>query len=384
MASNVDWSGLLPELVELILDQLTLSEPDRLTRLSNHLHFACVCSSWQSVAINNRSDSHLRQLPLLMLPSSDNTKTRHFFSLSSGRNHGFHIPEIHRKWCCGSSKSWLITVDGSTGGIQLFNPFSRGCIQLPSLSTFTYPQFSFDPKCPRNSHYIHKTVLSANPCRTRDFVVMAIITNWRILAYYKPGADRWITIKTQWACFDDVIHYKGLFYAVSSQGPVVAYDFSSEPPIVTNIIDQPPEQRTCNKYYLAESLGELLLVLRFLRFFNVNNSNGDKEIRIKTVQFKVYKLDESRRQWVQMKSIGDRILFLGCSCSMSLSTEDFPECNSNSIYFNDDCRRGSCEPPFGYHDRGIFNFDNGSVVVPFCKSPPIWTTPSFWVTPDPW
>ncbi|KAJ4958230.1 hypothetical protein NE237_025341 [Protea cynaroides] len=346
MASNVDWSGLQPELVELILDQLTpLFDHDRLTRLSNHLHFACVCSSWRLVAINNRC--------------------------------------------------WLVTVDGSTGEIQLFNPFSRFCIQLPSLSTFSYPQYSFKPEHLHDSHYILKAVLSASSCRTTDFVVVAIVTNMRKLAYYKPGAYKWTTIETQRSWFVDVIYYRGLFYAIGNNGPIVTYDFSSEPPIVTEIIVQLLKGRiTCSMHYLVELLGGLLLVLRHFMWLDDDNedNNDDNQILVyrgigrlqyKTFNFQVLKLDESKRQWIQMESIGNHILFLGNSCSMSLPAQDFPECKGNSIYFNDDYWNESNEPPYSYPNIGVFNFENGSV-EPFCEPPPMWTTPTFWITPDPW
>ncbi|KAJ4972649.1 hypothetical protein NE237_005823 [Protea cynaroides] len=375
MASTEDWSELLPELMNLILDQLT--------HISDHLRFASVCSSWKSVTINYRYYRRhlLHQLPLLMLPGNDNTETRNFFSLSSGKCYGFHIPEIHRKWCCASTQGWLITVDESTGEIQLFNPVSRDRILLPSLFTFSYPQLSCKPGDPSVSDYIDKAILSSNPGRTPDYVILAIVTIDKRLAYYKSGADRWITMTTRWTWFEDVINYKGLFYAVTNTGKVLTYDFSFEPPIETLIICRRPGRRTWERYYLVESLGELLLVRRHFGWFE----NDDTRLRIKTVRFEVRKLmAESRQNCFRiMRSIGDRILFLGYGCSMSVAAQDFPECKGNSIYFNGDyCYRYRrfLKKPVPYHDTGVFNFENGSVES-FYDSFPIWTTPAFWITP---
>ncbi|XP_042493467.1 putative F-box protein At5g55150 [Macadamia integrifolia] len=370
----MDWSQLLSELLELILDQLTC--------LSDHLRLASVCSSWRSITISNRC-SH-RLLPFLMLPPGDNsTETRPFFNLSSCKISELHIPNIHQKWCCGSSHGWLVTVDESIGEIQLFNPVSGGSIVLPSLSTFSYPQHNFEPEFSSNKHYIHKAILSSNPHRTSNYVVVAIVTNTKMLAYWKPGADRWTTIRSKkWVHFEDFIYHKGLLYAVSNNGPVVTYDFSSEPPIAREIIGRPPEGRTCDLYYLVESLGELLLVLRHYKWLALDYDDYDV-IRFKTMKFQVRKLDESKRKWIQMESIGDRILFLGNSYSISLPAQEFPECRGNSIYFNDDYDYGPYEPPSkGYHDIGVFNFESHHV-EPFLElPPPILRSPTFWFTPE--
>ncbi|KAJ4980829.1 hypothetical protein NE237_031666 [Protea cynaroides] len=363
MTCTMDWSGLLPELMELMLD--------RLTHISDHFHFASVCSSWKSVTIKyGYHRRHLpRQLPVLMLPDKDNTEARNFLSLSSGKCYGFHIPEIHRKWCGGSSQGWLITVDESTGEIQLFNPVSRSRVLLPSLSTFyLQPEYIEDP---HPSDYISKAALSANPCRTLDYVILAIVGHDEKLAYYQSGADKWINMRTNLILFEDVIYYKGLFYAVCYYGAVLSYDFSFEPPIETLITGRSTEGRTCDMYYLVESLGELLLVLRH---FNDTVPN-------KTVRFEVCKLDERKREWIQMKSIGDRILFLGYGCSTSIAAQDFPECKRNSIYFNDDYCYRFLDPPIRYRDIGVFDFENESVESFYDDSLSTWTTPSYWITP---
>ncbi|XP_042477620.1 putative F-box protein At5g55150 [Macadamia integrifolia] len=388
MASAVDWSQLLPELLELILD--------RLTCLSDHLHFVSVCSSWRSVIISNCCPRRL--LPFLMLPpSNDNTdQTRPFFNLSSHWIKELHVPEIHQKWCCGSSHGWLVTVDESTGEIQLFNPVSRGRIQLPSLSTFSYPQHNFEPDFTSNKHYIHKAILSSNPYRTSDYVVVANVTNRKMLAYWKPGADRWTTIRSeQWVHFEDFIYYKGLLYAISNNGPLVTYDFSFEPPIGKEIIGEPPGGRRCSMYYLVESLGELWLVSRQFKWLSNEVDNNDDAnyykdfivhppFEFKTMKFQVCKLDESKREWIQMKSIDDRILFLGNSYSISLPAQEFQGCKGNSIYFSDDYTYGPYEPPSeGYHDMGVFNFESRRVESFIELSTPSLTAPTFWFTPEP-
>ncbi|KAJ4954280.1 hypothetical protein NE237_011063 [Protea cynaroides] len=283
-----------------------------------------------------------------MLPSNGNIETRNFFTLSSGKC-----------YCCGSTEGWLITVEESTGEIQLFNPVSRGCILLPSLSTFSY-------------------ISSTLQFYLRTLVEHQIILYWPLcidkrLAYYKSRADGWTAMTTGWIWFVDVIFYKDYSMPVSNNGSVLTYDFSSKPPMETLISGRQPEGRTCERYYLVESLGDLLLVLRHFEWFD----NDDTGLHFRsTIRFQVRKWDESKQKWIGMKSIGDSILFLGYDCSMSVVAQDFLKCKRKSIYFNCDCcyRLGR---PFRYNDIGVFNIENASVEPFYDSSFPIWITPTY-------
>nr|DAD20888.1 TPA_asm: hypothetical protein HUJ06_022351 [Nelumbo nucifera] len=302
-----------------------------------------------------------------MLPSKKDTQIRDFFSLYSGNTNGVYLPEIHKKWCCGSSEGWLVIVDECTEEIFLLNPFSRAKIQLPSLSTFSDPQDSSDPERPRNYHFIVKAILSSNPDTTSKYVVMAIVCNRQKL---------WNTLTTRWDPYEEIIYSNGLFYALSNQGPVVTVDINSDPISVTEIAPSVAEPILTDRFYLVESLGDLLLVSRILEW----QEEDDRPLpAYKTVQFEAYRLDR-----MKIKSIGDQMLFLGDNCSISLSSRYFPECcRGDSIYFNDDYYEGYFNSPSGCHDMGVFNLADGSIKS-FYKDPPIWVTPTIWVTPQPW
>ncbi|XP_042495110.1 uncharacterized protein LOC122074351 [Macadamia integrifolia] len=271
--------------------------------------------------------------------------------------------------------------DGFDGEIQLFNPVSKRGIQLPSLSTIflsSYPDHDphqltsgcFEPR------FIYKSVLSSDPRMTKDYVVVAIVTDKKKLVYYKAGGGRpysyrWISMATQWDCFQDVIYHKGKFYAVSSNGPVITFEFSSsEFPIITEIIPRPRGKgRRCDRYYLVELLGELLLVLCHFRWLLEevldDNDNDDHDIFVtfdtgrtedgfKNYKFDVFKLDESKREWIQMKSIGDNILILGNCYSVSLPAHYYQGDKGNSIRIKEDL-----------------------TAVIQIKSPSSWTIPTF-------
>lgn len=65
--------------------------------------------------------------------------------------------------------------------------------------------------------------------------------------------------------------------------------------------------------YLDESLGDILLVVRYIGKF-VRDGKQDTLPLIcsfRTTDFKVYKLNFEREKWVKLESLGERALFLG-------------------------------------------------------------------------
>ncbi|KAM7524096.1 hypothetical protein LguiA_013998 [Lonicera macranthoides] len=97
--------------------------------------------------------------------------------------------------------------------------------------------------------------------------------------------------------------------------------------------------------------------------------------------FRVYKLDSINSSWVEVKTIGDDILFLGLNASFSISFHPFSGYKRNQIYFTDSNSRF-----LGEHskeddaDIGVFNLEDGTLrSIPSLKCnsklscpPPIW------------
>ncbi|XP_077240273.1 putative F-box protein At4g22660 isoform X1 [Tasmannia lanceolata] len=175
-----EWSEVPNELLVMVLD--------RLPHIIDQIWFGAMCSSWYQVAKENRHWLDFQdKLPLMMLPDKERTETRNFYSITKNKIYDIQLPEFHCKWCCGSSKGWVITVDASSN-IHLLNPFTGTQIQLPSLDKFPDNQNSNDPEEPRDYRYMFKTLLSANPISTPNYVV-TIVTNLLKLSFYKPGDE---------------------------------------------------------------------------------------------------------------------------------------------------------------------------------------------------
>ncbi|XP_077240276.1 uncharacterized protein LOC143881172 isoform X2 [Tasmannia lanceolata] len=123
-----EWSEVPNELLVMVLD--------RLPHIIDQIWFGAMCSSWYQVAKENRHWLDFQdKLPLMMLPDKERTQ-----------------------------------------------------IQLPSLDKFPDNQNSNDPEEPRDYRYMFKTLLSANPISTPNYVV-TIVTNLLKLSFYKPGDE---------------------------------------------------------------------------------------------------------------------------------------------------------------------------------------------------
>ncbi|XP_077243023.1 putative F-box protein At5g55150 isoform X2 [Tasmannia lanceolata] len=337
--------------------------------------------------------------PLLMLPNEERSESRKFFCLSENKLYDIQIPEFHGKWCCGSSKGWLVTVDDNSN-VHLLNPLSKIHIQLPSLDKFTHPQHPILRHKKRGSYrwYMRKTVLSADPISTPYYIVVSIVTYHRLFSFYKPGDEGWTTLNRQWGSYEDVIYHKGKFYCIIDSGNLVACDFSSNGlPKLTKIsksdgkrISESDGKRS-GRRYLVESSGELLNVCRYyemhpmyVRYLILGSSkclDGDFDPRnlgwtMRTSYFEVSKLDQNTGKWIELESLGDQVLFLGLNSSLSLSALDFPQLKRNCIYFTDDSDVNN-----EGIDNGVYDLENESI-KPCYPNSPSWITKLIWLHPN--
>ncbi|KAL6226958.1 hypothetical protein ACLB2K_000917 [Fragaria x ananassa] len=137
--------------------------------------------------------------------------------------------------------------------------------------------------------------------------------------------------------YEDVIFYRGMFYAVTPDGRAIAVDGKLTKVAVSHPICI-KYQYHCNKHRvlsLVESSGDLLLVERFSR----KGWCDGNPLKI-DVKFKVYKLNAVEEKWVEMQAsdLSDRILVFLTGVhdyyGFSLAAKDFPGCQGNCIYFS--------------------------------------------------
>lgn len=208
------------------------------------------------------------------------------------------------------------------------------------------------------------------------------------LAVFNSGDKNWSVIDELPSPYDDVILFQARFYAADCTGRTVTVDLHLQSPPKVRLIAGPVFRG--DKKCLVECGRDLLLVDIYLTIGSagedeVDGDAGDaQELMSERVdRFKIYRLDWSRQNWVEVYDLGDHILFLGDSCTFSASALDFPGYRGNCIIFTDnylsssreeeDLRcwgRGICM--FSLYDRTFHNLPNLGAYPVLFWPPPDW------------
>ncbi|XP_059458451.1 putative F-box protein At5g38270 [Corylus avellana] len=356
----------------------------------------------------------------LMLPvpgdeEDDATHTRCFLNLAEKKL--YKIKNVFEPfldaWCVGSSHGCLILLDEKANP-HLFNPFSNATIQLPSFPA------QLKPAVPEayfvehlRKHFISKAVFLLDE-DNKSAVVVVIYGTPSKLAFCNNFDNTWSDLGgtgSRGEEYSDIICYNNQLYALTDSGSVQLWDFRSNPPkkimnfrpsgqsTVNVDMENFPQDKFSNRFYLVESSGDLLLVNRvFGNFFNSEGVAIDEAGLLdtedthplvcpyRTKQFHVYKLDSIRNTWEKVESLPDQTMFLGGNHSLSLSTWDLHEgCETNTIYFTDDNWAQMNEDYlYGGHDLGQFNLASGNLqtgVQCCCLYSERMDPPPFWIIP---
>uniref|UniRef100_A0A5B7A288 F-box domain-containing protein n=1 Tax=Davidia involucrata TaxID=16924 RepID=A0A5B7A288_DAVIN len=372
--ADCDWSRLPYDLIATIANRLTVIE--------DFLAFSGVCRSWRSV-FWNRNWTPGPQFPWLMLSENRNETTRSFFSFFKNKRLVSSLPEARGRRCWGSACGWLITI-GVDLEIHLLNPITQICIDLPPQSTFgNQPPDLVGNDVTHNwyqTSFINRAFVLKSSSQDA-FMVMAIHGSDNSLAFARPGYDSWATVEISSPyVFRDVTLFEGQIFAICNAGTLVAVEIDgSGPHRAIHIASQPSDHWPWHKIYLVESLGDLLLLFRCA-------TRSVRDFSMETISFEVYKFDFSTKEWMKLDDLGDRALFVGDNCSMSLSTSQVLNCKSNSIYFTDDNVEWwpKCEEEqHGRFDMGVYNMADRSIEslhfgdnFPLHYSCPIWVMPA--------
>ncbi|XP_071927200.1 F-box protein SKIP23-like [Coffea arabica] len=262
--------------------------------------------------------------------------------------------------------------------VKLVNPFSGEIIHLPPIMV-AIPGFHTVPE-----YYIHRVILSCDPCLyPYSYVVAAMYNSAPVVAFIKSGEQSWTYVYNKFRPVNDILFHKEQLYAVNSRNQVLVIDYEGndssddsededededddeveyyEGPCVEYLISQPTEYSHVS--YLVESLdGGLLLVRR--RYLEIIDDINCKV----TVGFKVYRMtrkhssdEEEEPEWVEIKSLPNILLFVGDNHSICIPAFGFCNCQSNCMYFADDCTERDPDAPYEAADMGIFHLESGQI-----------------------
>ncbi|XP_044470502.1 F-box protein SKIP23-like [Mangifera indica] len=192
----------------------------------------------------------------------------------------------------------------------------------------------------RRPNVFSKAVASSSFDKIDDgFAVMTIIRGMALV--WRNVDKKWTEIDIGFDYFLDIIYHNEKFYALKSTGVAVTVDSKS---LTVSQVSIPLQiERFPVRSFLAKSSQGLFLIIK------------GRQWPVKQIEFKVYKLDEEKCEWVQVRDgLEDSVFFFGYDCSFFLSAKEFPGCKGNSVYFK---RRHRCPGT----DAWIFDMKDGRV-----------------------
>ncbi|KAM7498605.1 hypothetical protein LguiA_023019 [Lonicera macranthoides] len=392
------WSNLPRDLLDEIENHLVL--------YVDKVRVRAVCMSWNS-HLPKMPNHQTRRVPWLLQSFENNTEASHgLFDLFEKKFYKIDLPEAQGKLFKGCSYGWLATIGDdlpigcNSPDMYLINPLTNAQIQLPPRYTChdvaDYVADRIDEEytichpngtlCYLDAEYINsvwtsKVVLSSNPSH-EDCLVVAIYGDRGYLAWCKCNDKKWKRLPCSLpGAIEDVIFYNGKLHALHARGILIVFENICPNPTVKEIARLPSSIRNYSDViYLVEcSDGGLLMVMRLVA------SHGEEDyLPLRTKMFKVYKLDSINSTWVEVRDIGNDILFLGLNTSFSVSSHDFPGHKGNSIYYTDNSQTffATRKEKHACSDMGVFNLgDQSFESLPGFKGdrklfwpPPIWVT----------
>ncbi|KAF9625557.1 hypothetical protein IFM89_024330 [Coptis chinensis] len=286
---SAQWSSLPLDLMEKIM---------RCLFYTDHIRLRAVCKDWCSMY----EVSPLKQLPLLMAFNEDSWSTCKLFDPLYKKTYTISIDDTHLKGKSFNSiqvhackNGWFLlshSDDPTYKQLFLFSPFCNDrIIDLPRLdSNFQIATFSTNPTDPDCVFF----VLSSQP--SSSMVKISIC---------RCNDKTWIDInKVLWcssslACFVNVVYMEGTFYCSTTSGTVIAYTLAQQK------LRVPVHELLggISETYLVSCDGEILLI----GLYSYNNTS------LNAPHQQIFKLDISNLSWTRIRSLGDRVLFLGGS-----------------------------------------------------------------------
>ncbi|KAI5348536.1 hypothetical protein L3X38_001423 [Prunus dulcis] len=297
---------------------------------------------------------------MLLIPTAFGGKLE-LYSFPGGK-----ISDIELSVLCNTSSmchghGWLATMDvlpepillaqpRTTTVITLVNPFRKTAvpIRLPHLSFISYHHMHDVVRKYSPAVLFPKVILSEDPTLNPDSYMVAVLYKHEPeLAFNKGRRKDWIhTGKITQDLLMDVIFHKSQVFAVAESGDIFSINIRRKP-IKAKILTSQECRFASSAYkaYLVESTkGDLLHVRRL-----------HKEER-----FMVYKLVFNGRdgsvQHVELRSLGDEVMFLSDNCGISVLASNFPGCQRNSIYYIDHCAENKIGR-FNLEDETITGYD---------------------------
>ncbi|PIN10679.1 hypothetical protein CDL12_16721 [Handroanthus impetiginosus] len=264
--------------------------------------------------------------PWLLVSHGDDYQFHTFYDISKNEYIKRNIPEFRYKQVAATSYGWLLLIDYTIHPLQccLVNITSKERIELPHIE---YESLS-------TSSFFYECVLSKPPNDPYCYVLL-VASCKDYLLFCRVGEEKFIKRPKQFEddFFETATNFKGKIYAwMSVSGKLVEVDFVGPELLLNELVNdkgqlcQIPWPSPSNTYacedHLVDSCGELLLV-------HMNGYIHSREVSY----FRIFKIKICEREWEELRSIGDRAIFLCPIGSMSFLCTDKSRLKKNSIYY---------------------------------------------------
>ncbi|KAK8609592.1 hypothetical protein V6N13_062037 [Hibiscus sabdariffa] len=373
---NADWAGLPRNLVASILQ--------RSVSVSEYLRLGAVCRAWHGVTMEDMDYLLPPPSPMLLVPSHAK-QAWNLYSITDHKLLPLQFSMPCSAWFVGSLNGWLVTVDDNFV-VRLLDPLylflgepichnPNACITLPPLGTTVF----FQDGVRSNNRKIHKAVLSANPTISPDkYMVIAIIGYHDAeLAFNRPSIDNeWCTFLRNYHSIEDVICFRDCIYAVDNTGDAFCCKVTDLEPRTKYKFRHAGGQFPSKKHLIESTAGELMMVECKGEWQPEGSGYSHR------FDFKVWRMEDEGRKWMEMESLGDSAIFINHTISLSVVASDFPGCRPNCIYYTSTILRALCSLPFV-----VCNMETRSPMTVYMedyaslteleKRSPIWIVPSF-------
>ncbi|XP_031287372.1 F-box protein SKIP23-like [Pistacia vera] len=163
------------------------------------------------------------------------------------------------------------------------------------------------------------------------FALMTIMGG--LVLVWRNVDKKWATIIIDYEFPLDIIYHNEKFFALMICGVTVIVDSKS---LTVSEVAGPPIEIAM---YLVKSSQDLFMITK------------NWQRRNEPAEFKVYKLDEEKCEWVEViDGLEDSVFFVGNDGSFSVSAKEFPGCKGDCVYFKEGPIRG-----------GIIDLKDGTV-----------------------
>ncbi|KAG2563635.1 uncharacterized protein LOC120645903 [Panicum virgatum] len=333
------WSGLPPELADIVLR--------RLPSLADRARFASGC---RHVATQYSPSPPGLPPALPWLNFHDGS----FRSLPDGEPHSFPLGE---DTLCGGSSG--------CGGPWSSSPSRRHFLKNPLLGTTRWLPGHCREPVDLNPDGSRRPVSTSTSTSTRFLISKVIVCSGDLIAatvnYHitgpcavvccRPGTSSWSAGLRDGRWYKDMALYKGKLYTVADDGSLFAHEVTEDtcngegeqvikaPRFRLEHImpDEPYFTPDCVKtcYLVISRDHKLLMVLRWIVVPCCDCYRAEQDCT-PHMALKVFEADLEMCRWVEVRSLGDQVLFVSPYSSKAISSDDCGYLRGNQIYFIDD------------------------------------------------